>query len=448
MTAAHNVLDADVLASLPAGQHKDHPSLWLLVKPTGARSWVGRFYLKGGRETTRGLGAYPEVGLREARRAYERMKEKLRLGGDAAPRSDPLTAPAPDAGPTFGEVAEAVVVREMGERAPGERQSSTEQRWRNALFNHAADLGSRPIRELVVDDIFAVLEAPWVDVPVMARKVREHLETVFDYAIFRKWHPGPNPAIWKGNLDQLLSRERPETTPHAALPWQEAPSFLTSLRKQYGTGPAGLELVVLTGVRTAEVRYATWSEFDLKGRLWSIPRKRTKENATLAKLKVKFKRIPLSEPAVALLERIRPDKAKPTDFVFTELGKEMSENTMLQVLARMGLKGVATTHGFRSTFRDWVAEQRIRMPAGRWVPAYSWAAAEVALGHNVRSRTEAAYHRSDHLDERRDMIEDWAAFLEGRTAEPKDPAEELAAFLRDTGLFEEFQVWKQDRLVA
>lgn len=328
------------------------------------------------------------------------------------PASRRLSAPSSTA-PTFAEIAEKVIsIALVRERRIPDVPTKSEERWRNAIFNHAFALTHLPVSELGTEDVLSVLEPIWTLIPQGARKTREHLYRVFAYAIARGHHPGPNPARWEGHLDQLLRRAAPPSKPHAALHHADAPCFLKDLRARRGVGASALEFVLFTGARTGEVRLATWREIDWENNLWFIPRENTKEKLSLEKLGRLHKRIPLARPVVLLLEKLRTAESRVADPIFSVNGRSpMSMNTMLGVLEDMGMKGVTTTHGLRSTFRDWVAEQRIRLPTGRLVPAYSQAAAEISLGHNSASLAERAYHRSDHLEERRDIAADWARYL-------------------------------------
>lgn len=412
MAQTLNRLNAKSIDSLAPGRHADGGNLYLDVKTTGTRSWYVRV-AHDGKVRDFGLGAHcASFGLRDARTARDDLKRRLSGGADAVPEP-PSEAPAPKiVKPTFAEVAEDVITLAMRDNFG----AKTEARWRRALFHHCGALCPLTVDEIDTPDVVAALEPIWTTKPSMARKTREHLERVFDYAKAKGLRSGDNPARWNGHLDQLLARVAPVAEPHAALHWSAAPAFLRRLGEHTGVGRNALELVIFTGARSGEVRGATWGEIDLKRKLWSIPRGRTKERRTLEKARRTHKRIPLSPPAIALLERIRPARARPEDHVFpapTGPAAPMSENGMLALVDGMGAKADVTPHGFRSTFRDWAAEQRTPAMNGRMVPAYSYEAAEMSLGHVVGSEVTRAYLRSDLLEERRDLMNDWAAYLCG-----------------------------------
>jgi Integrase len=184
-------------------------------------------------------------------------------------------------------------------------------------------------------------------------------------------------------------------THFAALPFDDLPAFMIRLRERNGMAARALEFAILTAARSGEVRGTKWTEIDLEAALWTVPAARMKTE--------KEHRVPLSEPAVALLEAL--PRFEGTDLVFPGArGGELSDSSLSTVLRRMGIPGkVATVHGFRSTFRDWTAERT----------AYARDVAEMALSHLIESETEAAYRRGDLLEKRRHLMRDWARFAEG-----------------------------------
>ena len=436
-------LKVGAIAGLPPGRHSDGDNLAVEVKPSGRRSWFVQIKIEG-RTRVFGLGAHTDTfGLLEARRARDAVMQRIRAGDVPTGKAEVVAVveaaePAAPAQPLFEAVAEDVICLAMKDNFG----AKTEARWRRAIFHHCKPLCPMPIDTIDTGHVVAALETVWTARPSMARKTREHLERVLDYAKARGYRTGDNPARWSGHLDQLLSRVAPAAEPHAALPWTAAPKFVRDLDRHTGVGRNALELVVFTGARSGEVRGATWSEFDLKRKLWSIPRERTKERRTLEKARRTHKRIPLSPAAVAVLERFRPARPKAEEYVFpSPSGPEapMSENAMLALVDTMGMKANVTPHGFRSTFRDWAAEQRTAALNGRMVPSYSYEAAEMSLGHVVGNEVTRAYLRSDLLDERRDLMNDWADFLLGRPVKASQtPVEAVMTFLERKGLLAEY----------
>jgi integrase len=225
---------------------------------------------------------------------------------------------------------------------------------------------------------------------------------VLDWAKSREYRQGENPARWKGHLENLLPARSKvaKVEHHAALPYPEIADFIASLREQEGIAARALELLILTAARTGEVIGATWAEIDLEQRLWIVPASRMKAG--------KEHRIPLSEPALAILAPLA--EAKTGEFVFPgrRQGKPLSNMAMLKLLKRMGRNDL-TAHGFRSTFSDWCAEQTTFPSEVR----------EMALAHGVGDKVEAAYRRGDLFEKRRQLAEAWATCCERPTTTGK-----------------------------
>jgi integrase len=251
-------------------------------------------------------------------------------------------------------------------------------------------IGERPIEAVDTHDVLSVVETLWRDKTETATRVLNRISLILDWAAARKLRTGDNPARWKGHLDAVLPKRSrvQKVVNHAALPYDRLPAFFGTLREQRGIGAKAAELMILTATRTNEVRFAPWSEFDLAGRLWTIPAARMKAE--------RDHRIPLSEPVLAILSAL-PEAGER---VFPGMG----QHAILMALQRVE-PGI-TSHGFRSTFRDWVAEQT-NFPSE---------VAEMALAHAVGDKVEAAYRRGDLFEKRRQLAETWARYCAG-TAE-------------------------------
>ena len=223
--------------------------------------------------------------------------------------------------------------------------------------------------------------------------VRQRIEAVLEWAKARGYREGDNPARLEGNLKHLLPK--PERVApvkhHAALPWRDIPAFVSQLRGIDAIAARALEFTILTAVRTGEARLARWDEVDLTARLWTIPAARTKTG--------KEHRVPLSAPAVELLQRL--PRLAGCDFIFPGArGGAVHEDGMRLVLRRDLKSRDATTHGFRSTFRDWAGE----------TTRHANHVVEMALGHGISSAVERAYRRGDLFAKRRRLMDDWARF--------------------------------------
>ena len=239
------------------------------------------------------------------------------------------------------------------------------------------------------------LEPIWQTKTETASRLRGRIEAVLDWAAVRGYRKGENPARWRGHLDKLLparSKVR-KVEHHPALPYIEMADFIAALRNQGGTAARSLEFLILTAARTGEVISAPWDEVDLDGKLWVVAATRMKAG--------REHRVPLSAAAMAVLEQMK--EIRESEFVFAggKRGKPLSNMAMLAVLKRMG-RGDLTTHGFRSTFRDWAAE----------CTNFPREVVEMALAHSIESKVEAAYRRGDLFQKRRQLMEAWARFCQ------------------------------------
>jgi integrase len=221
--------------------------------------------------------------------------------------------------------------------------------------------------------------------------VRGRIERVLAWATVAGYRSGDNPARWTGHLKELLPAKTKvaAVVHHNAVPYRDMPAFMGDLRAKHGMSAHALEFTILTGARTGEAIGAKWTEIDLNENLWIIPAERMKAG--------REHRVPLSERVLAILKASSPDG----DYVFPGLrkNKPLSNMAMLELIRGMRGKG-ATVHGFRSTFRDWAAEQT----------NYPHELCEIALAHTVSNKVEAAYRRGDMMEKRRQLMADWMEY--------------------------------------
>ncbi|MDB5956753.1 site-specific integrase [Ramlibacter sp.] len=371
-------------------------SLALQVTDTGARSWILRVSIAGKRRDM-GLGGFPDVTLAGARDAARTARAQVKAGIDPiehakAAKSALAASRAKDV--TFEECAAAYI--ETHEK--GWKNAKHRAQWVSTLKTYAyPEFGNLLIRDVEVAHVLAALEPIWTTKTETASRLRGRIESVLNLAIARGYRTGLNPARWTGHLALMLPSPKKITKDEhfPAVPVAQVGSFLARLRQVPGTGSKALQFATLTATRSGEVRGTLWTELDLEARVWTIPAERMKAGVE--------HRVPLSAAALKLV------KAQPriegTEYVFASArGGAISDMTMLQVMRRMKVKDakgdICVPHGLRSTFRDWCAEQT----------SYPHELSEVALAHQIPSKTEAAYRRGDMLEKRRRMMNDWAAF--------------------------------------
>lgn len=392
----HNALTPLAVKNAKPGRHADGGGLHLLVKPTGARSWVYRFML-GGKSRDVGLGSAGQRGmsLADARDEAAALRLKVKAGidpleerGREAAEALAAAQAAKVAGATFKDAAAAyIAANKESWRNPKHRQQ-----WRNTLDTYVYPvIGDLPVAEIETAHVLKILEPIWKEKTETASRIRGRIETVLDSAKARGYRQGENPARWRGHLAQILpARTRLSRGHHKALAYGEVPAFVRALHKREAVAALALEFTILTAARSGEVIGAIWAEVDLEKAIWTIPADRMKA--------AKEHRVPLSPRAVDILESLKPLGSK---YLFPGAnGGKLSGMAMAMLLRRM--KQDATVHGFRSAFRDWAAE----------CTGYAHEVAEMALAHTVGNKVERAYRRGDLFDKRRRLMDDWATYCE------------------------------------
>jgi integrase len=388
---AHPVkrLTAVAVRNLGPGRHADGGGLYLEVDPSGARRWFLRTMVHGRRRDV-GLGPTSLVGLAEAREAAARLRKVARSGGDPVVERDKDKK----CSPTFEEAARHVYQHHV---LPNSRNPKAMAQWLNRLELHAFPvIGKRPVHTIEQSDVLRVLSPIWLDKPETARRVRQRIKVVLDWARAAGHRAGINPVE---GVEAGLPRQRDRVEHLAALPWRELPALWKKLETAEGMGALALCFAILTAPRSGEVRGATWSEINIDAGVWMIPRMKGG----------RVHRVPLSAAALAVLAKAKAVTSHSDSLVLPSRhpGKPLSDMTLSAVLKRLGVH--VTVHGFRSTFRDWAEE----------VTAFSHEVKEAALAHVVKNRVEAAYRRTDLFAKRRDMMDAWANYATGGTPDTR-----------------------------
>ena len=371
--------------SLPAGSKQ------------GTKSWLFRYtspITKKRREM--GLGSLDFVSLAEARQLAVDNKRLVLNGKDPIEerKQSQLQKQLEQArNLTFREVAEACITSKSHEW----KNAKHAQQWTNSLDAYVfPTLGHLPISEVSTELVLKALDPIWVTKAETASRVRQRIETIWDYGKARNYVSGENPARLKGHLDKILSKTaKVKRVRHfPALPYDEIGSFVKELRTRSGYSALGLEFLILTAARTGEIIGAKWSEIDLEKAVWTIPSDRMKAGAE--------HRIPQSSRAVEILESITSNR-NPEQHVFSGWKRNtgLSNNAFLALLKKMQRSDI-TPHGFRSTFRDWAAEEAHQFPNET---------VELALAHTIKNKAEAAYRRGDQLERRRELMERWTKYM-------------------------------------
>lgn len=353
----------------------------------GSRSWIYRFMLNG-RRRDMGLGPYPAVTLAKAKECARVVRDRTALGYDPLQEKIEAQLRIKAERATLKSFKEAMTGY-LKDKSPEWKNKKHRQQWETTLTTYALPvIGEMPVSKIRIRDVLTVLRPIWNEKTETASRLRGRIENVIDWAKVHGYSNFENPARWKGNLDKVLpapSKTKP-VKHHSALPYAEIASFMLELRKREGISARALEFCILTAARSGEVRGAKWQEIDLDSSTWTIPAERMKAG--------KEHRIPLSKQATCLLKALPCNKDAVLLFPNTN-NTPLSDMSLGAVLKRMG-KSV-TTHGFRSTFRDWSGETQ----------NFPNEVLERALAHQLKSKTEAAYARGTLFEKRRKLMNAW-----------------------------------------
>lgn len=366
------------------GRYGDGEGLMMEIAPGGSRSWKLRVRVDGKRRDF-GLGSVSLYSLPEAREKAREYRRLIASGLDPAVerKREKVTIP------TFRSAAEQVHEEHKASWKNGKHQTQ----WITTLETYAHPfIGDRLVNDIEGPQIRKALLPIWLSKPETARRVRQRIGAVLDWAYVNGFRASEAPMR---SLAKGLPRQPKDDGHFAAMPYADIPEFIATLRERSSVGRLAMEAVILTAARSGEIRGATWSEIDLGKALWSIPASRMKMG------RAHF--VPLARQVIEVFERAKALRAPCTDLVFPGMKpkKPLSDMTLLKILRDMET-GV-TVHGFRSAFRDWVADKT----------NYPGEVAEAALAHTNSNKVEAAYRRTDFLEKRIELMAEWAAYCSG-----------------------------------
>ncbi len=381
------------------------------------RSWILRVKVGDQRQPI-GLGSYPQVSLAIAREQAAKLSIEAKQGVNlkakkTAQRSALIAAAAKNK--TFQECAAAY----MDSHSSDYTNEKHRKQWPATLFTYAFPIiGKMLVSDIAMRDVLNVLEQEtvvdkktkgklWYVKTETAKRLLGRIKTVLDYATVNEYRSGANPAQWTGFLStQLPSPKKIQKKEHhPSVPYQQIGDFISKLRSNPSLSAKALELLILTAVRSGSVRNAEWTEIDFDNSLWVIPPEHTKSR--------KEHRVPLQPQAIKLLKSL--NRSSGSILIFpNRTNKALSDMALNQLMRGMRKRGELTgegvPHGFRSTFRNWAAEQT----------AYPDEIRKAASGHTVGDSVKEAYQRTDLLDKRRNLMNEWAKYMEHPTAKQSD----------------------------
>ena len=386
------------------GRHGDGGGLYLAIE-TGAhgrRQWIF-LYRASGTGKRRELGLGPAKG---------KSKDGLSLGDARLKAADVRKMLAEGKDPAAERRAEAVMGITFGKYADAFLQSikagfkgrNTLADWKRDLEVHCKPIRARGLDEITTNDVLAILTPIWMRINRTARETRSRIERVLDAAEANGFRSGKNPAMWK-TLKPLLPKSKRSKRHHKAAPYKDVPAIVRALHTKHEAADTAVNLaaeyIILTAVRTGEARFMRVGEVDFAERLWTIPAERMKtENDPQGE---DFE-VPLCDRALSILRAVIPKDAAPDGYVFagqwsTDHTKPLGMNAVLHALK--AVYPAMTTHGCRSSFRDWAGDET----------RFEREIAEMALAHKVGDETEQAYRRGNALRKRRQLMEAWSRYV-------------------------------------
>jgi integrase len=388
----HNKLSSSTVRSIiKPGRYSDGGGLYLVVKPTGTKSYVYIFRW-GQRQPEMGLGSVRDTTLSEARDKALNARRLVRSGVNPIDSRKASKSRRQEA-PTFGEFADGLV--EI--LSPGFRSPKHLYQWKQTLGDaYCGQIRSKRLDAIDTQDILAILTPIWTTKAETATRLRGRLERVLDAAKTKGLRTGENPARWKGHLEALLPRPpKLQRGHHMAMPYMAVPDLMIKLRGLANVSAQALQFMIFTASRVSETLNATWAEVDLDAAIWTILARRTKSG--------REHRVPLTPESLSILQNLKANPVEsPDDFIFLGQGQRgpLSNMTFAILLKRLGVSR-CTPHGFRSSFRDWAGE----------TTSYDRETCELALGHRIGNAVEQAYRRKDSLEKRRRMMSEWATYI-------------------------------------
>ena len=365
------------------GRHSDGGGLYLLVRPSGSRSWVLRAQ-KDGKRQDFGIGSASTVSLAQARIIAAELRARLKSGREVRPSSPCPKSTVPTVAEAARECHAAIKSGWRNRRHSDSWLASLE----NHIFPHIGAVRVDGISSAMARDALAPI---WLIIPETARRILQRIGTVIEYSHLMGWCPH---EVSLRSVPKGLPRQPVDENHFDAMPYHDVPDLMERLSALPDTaGRDALMFTIYSAVRSGETRLATWPEFDLDHAVWSIPAARMKTRQPHV--------VPLSPAAVAILRRRWRLRASDPGLVFSTAGtKPLSDMTMTKVLRDLGFAKI-TVHGFRSSFTDWAAEKT----------NFPKEVVDKALAHKLVDRVEAAYRRTDFFEHRRRLMLSWAQYM-------------------------------------
>ena len=380
------------LLNLPKGKYHDGKGLYISISSLGRGKWSYRYRIDS-KSREMGLGTFPEVSIVDAR---QKAEDKRRL---VLQKTDPIDEKKRQEilrnqqNKKFSQIADIYINHKKKKEWTNPK---SEQQWRNTIATYASPiLDKKPFIDINNEDIVEALLPIWNNKTETARRLQQRLARIFSFAKVMKWYKKDNPASWDAHLIHVLPNpwKIQKVKNFESLSYQETSNFYKELCQLELISSYALRLLILTATRTKEIIEAEFDEFNLKSRIWTIPAEKMKVR--------KEHKIPLSNEAISIVELMRKKHNHKYVFSNPATGNHISNGAMLVFLKKQFPHLKITVHGFRSTFRDWAEE----------TGNYQHHAVEFSLAHQLPTKVEKAYLRSDLLEQRKSLMKDWEKYI-------------------------------------
>ena len=380
------------LLNLPKGKYHDGKGLYISISSLGRGKWSYRYRIDS-KSREMGLGTFPEVSIVDAR---QKAEDKRRL---VLQKTDPIDEKKRQEilrnqqNKKFSQIADIYINHKKKKEWTNPK---SEQQWRNTIATYASPiLDKKPFIDINNEDIVEALLPIWNNKTETARRLQQRLARIFSFAKVMKWYKKDNPASWDAHLIHVLPNpwKIQKVKNFESLSYQETSNFYKELCQLELISSYALRLLILTATRTKEIIEAEFDEFNLKSRIWTIPAEKMKVR--------KEHKIPLSNEAISIVELMRKKHNHKYVFSNPATGNHISNGAMLVFLKKQFPHLKITVHGFRSTFRDWAEE----------TGNYQHHAVEFSLAHQLPTKVEKAYLRSDLLEQRKSVMNDWEKYI-------------------------------------
>lgn len=379
-----------------AGLHSDGGGLYVFVKPAGTKYWVFRYTQRSTKKIkTISIGPIADVKADQARERARDYRNMIRDHLDPVTEREKLKQELlGDQRITFGDAA----LEYIETHKAGWSNEKHQWQWKNSLERYCKPIWKTDVSAVDRVLVLRCLSPQWEKMNETVGRVRGRMERILDWAAVHGYRAGENPARWKGNLEHSLAAPSKvkKVVHQPALPYAKINAFLTKLREKGTVSARAIEFQVLTAARPGEACSAHMDEINLDARIWTVPASKTKMK--------KDHEIPLSGRAVELIKAT----GRKRGYLFPSRDSHITTTGTIQMTKKMKF-GSISNHGFRSTFRDWAAEQT----------TFQRDVIEHALAHQLPDKVEAAYYRSKQLPKRAQLMQDWSDYCDREQKDAK-----------------------------